>query len=445
MSISDLRPQPGPVAALADVVVVALRDLDATWWASQSDDDLVAVVEGVEAARSALAAVHAGAVAEADARDVGKQKLHYGSTGDWLTHLGGLRKGQGRRLVNAARALTGELRATREAMAAGTVSPEQAEVIVTSVEALPSGVAVRARGESTLLEHADALDASELARTGRHLVHVVDPDAEDRRLERALAREERGSHLSRFLTISADGAGGVRLKGRGTTEDGALLKAALLPLSAPTPAVDDEDGDLVHDPRDHGARMWDALVAVARHAVAIDLPPESHGAPARLMVTIAWDALRGRLAEDGVIGTAGVGLTGDGMELSASTVRRLACDAEVIPAVLDSHGEPLDVGRSRRLVTPAIWAALILRDRHCAFPGCDRPPLMCHAHHIRHWISGGQTKLDNLVLLCGHHHRVIHHTAWKIRINAGDRKPEFQPPGKPGVDRRWIRFRPRRE
>jgi hypothetical protein len=444
MSISDLHPRPGPVAVLADVVV-ALRDLDATWWSSQSDDDLVAVVEGVEAARSALAAVHAGAVAEAEARDLGRQKLHYGSTGDWLTHLGGLRKGQGRRVVTAARALTGEPRATREAMVAGTVSPEQAEVIVTSVEALPSGVAVRARGESTLLEHAAALDASELARTGRHLVHVLDPDAEDRRLERALAREERGSHLSRFVTISADGAGGVRLKGRGTAEDGALLKAALLPLSAPTPAVDDEDGDLAHDPRDHGARMWDALIAVARHAMATDLPPESHGAPTRLMVTIEWDALRGRLAEDGAIGIVGVGLTGDGMELSASTVRRLACDAEVIPAVLGANGAPLDVGRASRLVTAAIWVALVLRDRHCAFPGCDRPPVMCHAHHIRHWISGGETKLDNLVLLCGHHHRVIHDSPWDIRINTGDRKPEFLAPPKPGIERHWIRHRPRRE
>jgi hypothetical protein len=55
------------------------------------------------------------------------------------------------------------------------------------------------------------------------------------------------------------------------------------------------------------------------------------------------------------------------------------------------------------------------------------------------------TGVTNLVLLCGHHHRVIHHTPWKIRINADDRKPEFQPPVKPGVDRRWIRFRPRRE
>jgi len=70
---------------------------------------------------------------------------------------------------------------------------------------------------------------------------------------------------------------------------------------------------------------------------------------------------------------------------------------------------------------------------------------MCHAHHIRPWISGGDTKLANLVLLCGHHHRVIHDSPWQIRLNTDDQKPEFLPPPKPGIERHWIRHRPRRE
>jgi hypothetical protein len=264
MSISELHPHTGATGGPAVVVAemaAGLRGLDQTWWDQLSDEDLVAVVV------------------------VAEQELRYGSTGDWLTRLGGLRRGQGRRLVNQAHALTGRLTATRGAMAAGRVSPEQAEVIVTAVAALPSGEAVRARGERALLGHAGALDASELARTGRHLVHVVDPDA-TRKLEAQLAREERAAHHDRFLSIAADGAGGVRLKGRGTAEDGALLTAALLPLTTPTPAVDDEHRDLVHDPRDHGARMWDALVRMARHGLDTDLPPESHGAPTRLTVTM---------------------------------------------------------------------------------------------------------------------------------------------------------------
>ena len=431
MSISDLHPQPSPATVLADAVA-AIRDLDAIWWSGRSDEELVAVVEQIEAARAALAAVQAGAVAEADARDLATHTLHYGSTGDWLTHLGGLRKGEGRRLVARAHALTGSLTGTREAMAAGRVSPEQADIIVRSVEVLPSGAAVRARGERVLVGQAGSLDATDLARTGRHLVHVVDPDAEDRRLERQLAREERAAHHDRYLSITADGAGGVRVKGRGTAEDGALLKAALLPLTAPAPAVDDEQGDVVHDPRDAGARMWDALVQVAQHALDTDLPPESHGAPTRLILTAGLQDLKTGLADEAVTG------------LSIATLRRLACDAEIVPAILGTRGEPLDVGRTKRLVTLSIWVALVLRDQHCAFPACDRPPLMCHAHHILHWIFGGETKLSNLVLLCGHHHRVIHDSPWQVRINPDDQKPEFQPPSKPGVDQQWIRHRPRR-
>jgi hypothetical protein len=432
MSISDLHPQPSPAAVLTRMVE-ELRDLDATWWTNQPDDDLVDVVEQLSQLRAVAAAVEAGAVAEADARELGKTRLAYGSTGDWLTHLGGPRKGEGRRIVARAYALTGPLEATRKAMATGRVSPEQADVIVRSIEALPSGSAVRARGEATLLEHAGDFDASDLAGTGRHLVHVVDPDAEERKLERQLDREERASHHTHYLSITSDGAGGVRVKGRGSAEDGALLKAALLPLTAPTPAVDEHDGELVHDPRDTGARMWDALVTTARHALDTDLPPDSHGAPARLMVTTTLESLREGLADSAV------------NELSVATLRRLACDAEIIPAVLGTHGEPLDVGRVKRLVTLAIWVALALRDRHCAFPGCDRPPLMCHAHHILHWISGGKTKLDNLVLLCGHHRRVIHHSPWEVRLDPDDHTPEFLPPPKPGVEPHWIRHRPRRE
>ncbi|HEY3528682.1 MAG TPA: DUF222 domain-containing protein [Nocardioides sp.] len=211
-------------------------------------------------------------MAEADTRDLAKQRPHHVSTQAWVTHLGGLRQGEGRRVVARAHALTGPLAATREALVAGRVSPEQADVIVKSIETPPVGEAVRRRGERTLVGQAGCLDACDLGRVGRHLVHVVDPDGEDHRLERQLAREERAAHLGRYLSIAADGAGRVRVTGRGCAEDGALLKAALLPLTAPAPAVDDRDGTLVPDPRDHGARLWDALVQTAQHALDTDLP-----------------------------------------------------------------------------------------------------------------------------------------------------------------------------
>ena len=132
--------------------------------------------------KATLAAVEATAVAEVEARDLAKKTLHYGSTGDWLTHTGGLRRGHGRRIVKHALALTGPLTATLEALTAGVVSPEQAGVVADAIDQLPTGQRVRRAGESHLLGHAGSLNASELARAGRHLVRVVDPEGEDRKL-----------------------------------------------------------------------------------------------------------------------------------------------------------------------------------------------------------------------------------------------------------------------
>ncbi len=185
MSITAEVPGSSPVTVLADAVA-AVRGLADVLWSARSDDELVEVVGQVQQLTSALAAVEADAVAEADARDLAKQKLHYGSTGDWLTHVGGLRRGEGKRRLVRARALTGPLTRTRDGLVAGTVSPEQADVIVRSVDDLPSGDLVRRRGEKVLLRQARSLDASDLTRAGRHLAEVVDPDAVDRRLEAAL-------------------------------------------------------------------------------------------------------------------------------------------------------------------------------------------------------------------------------------------------------------------
>jgi hypothetical protein len=437
------------VAELVDRLRVELGEV---LWAAQSDQTLVEVVQGLQTLVAVAAGVEAGAVVEADARDLAKQRLAYGSTGDWLTHLGGLRKGEGKKRLARAMALAGPLARTRRGLLAGAVSPEQTDVIVSAVGDLPPRDWTRRRGEKLMLTHAGRLDATDLARTGRHLAHVVDPDATDRRLEALLDREERAAHLGRYLAITCDRAGGVRIKGRGSAEDGALIKAALLPLTHPTPASDggmtghngetgqtNEPCEGARDPRDHGARLWDALVATARHALDTDLPPASHGARPRLIITVDHDSLTAALDANGIATTA------DGLDLPAGVVRRLACDADLIPAVLGTTSEVLDVGRTRRLVTPAIWSALVLRDRHCTFPGCTRPPVMCHAHHLTPWLDGGTTCLDNLALLCGHHHRTIHHTPWKVQINPADRHPEFQPPPKPGTPQEWIRYRPRRE
>jgi hypothetical protein len=94
--------------------------------------------------------------------------------------------------------------------------------------------------------------------------------------------------------------------------------------------------------------------------------------------------------------------------------------------VLGGAGQVLDVGRERRLITGAMRRALVVRDKGCAFPLCGRPPRWCHGHHVRHWVDGGESGVDNAVLLCGFHHRLIHRGEWEVRIV--NRFPAFIPP-----------------
>jgi hypothetical protein len=435
MAITPL-PHPTP-AGVVDAACAGLDAVAGSLWSARAAGELVAGVQELQRLKAKAAALEAELLAELDARQTAKRDLGWGSTVDWYTHLAGTTRRQGRQAVTHARILLTARASTLEALREGTVSPEQAAVVIDAVERLPLAEHVRRRGEQVLLEEAGRLNATDLHRAGRHLAAVVDPDRDEREAEKALDREDRAAHLSRGLTVTEDGRGGIRVRGSGSVEDGAVLRAALLPLTTPVPQVGPATCEQQPDPRDHGARMWDALVGLAQHGLDTDHPPASHGARARVAVTIDADSLRGD--------AAGVGVSDDGLEVPGSAVRRLACDCDLIRVLLDADGCVLDVGRAQRLVTPPIWTALVARDHHCAFPGCTRPPVMCHAHHIRHWIRGGETSLDNLVLLCGHHHRTLHHTPWQVRLTH-DRRPEFLPPtktGRPPPD--WIRHRPRIE
>ena len=135
------------------------------------------------------------------------------------------------------------------------------------------------------------------------------------------------------------------------------------------------------------------------------------GAKANLTVTIDLEDLKAMTAD-------AIGQTVYSNGLSAATIRRLACDAKVIPIVLGSNSEPLDVGRCERLVTRAMRRALNTRDRGCVV--CGAPPVMCDAHHLISWIDGGETKISNLVLSCRCHHTDLHNGHWTITITNGE-------------------------
>jgi uncharacterized protein DUF222/HNH endonuclease len=113
--------------------------------------------------------------------------------------------------------------------------------------------------------------------------------------------------------------------------------------------------------------------------------------------------------------------------VAPSTLRRLACDASVMRVVLAGGSEPLDVGRRSKVVPPAMRRAVIVRDRGCRFPGCDRPHPWCDAHHVVHWADGGTTAAQNLLLLCRPHHRLIHRPRG-IRLELIDGSPVFRRP-----------------
>jgi hypothetical protein len=436
------HPATGPAGVLARASA-QIAGLAEVLWAARTDEEVVGTVEQIETLRAQLAGLEARAVVEADTRGVAKRGLGYASTADWLVHRGGRYRREGRRTVAHAHDLLGDRAATLAALDAGRVSPQQAGIILDAVDKLPTDdPGLRRQAEELLLAEADRLDATDLAKAAKHLVAVVDPDGEERRQQRNLDREDRAAHRNRGLSIVEDGAGGIRIKGSGSVEDGAALKAALLPLTTPHPADPDASeaeaaaGCDGKDPRDHGTRLWDALIGLAQQSLTTEVAPECHGARPRVTVTTDLETLKGGL---------GWGQTDEGLELTGSAVRRLACDAEIIPVVLGSRSEVLDVGRLQRLVTAAIWRALVARDGRCAFPGCTRPPVMCHAHHVQHWADGGPTSLANLVLLCGHHHRLVHDTPWRIRISPVDGRPEFLPPTRTGSEQAWIRQRPRRE
>ena len=129
--------------------------------------------------------------------------------------------------------------------------------------------------------------------------------------------------------------------------------------------------------------------------------------------------------------------------VTASTVRKIACDADIIPVLLGGEGRILDIGRTSRVFPPHVRKALTARDLGCAFPGCTIPATWCEAHHIDYWSRGGTTGTENGVLLCSHHHHVIHKEHWTIQVRTGI--PWFIPP--PHLDprqkpRRNYYFRP---
>ena len=172
---------------------------------------------------------------------------------------------------------------------------------------------------------------------------------------------------------------------------GAVVRTALEPFAKPSGQ---------HDDRNREQRYADALVELA-----------TGGKPANIQVTATIETLKG------LAGAAAAEMEFS-LPISSTSVQRMACDCSVTRVLLDQDSVTIDVGRSKRVVAGPLRRALNVRDGQCRWPGCERPASWCDGHHIVHWIEGGETDLDNLVLLCRRHHRMVHEGGWQLAKTA---------------------------
>ncbi len=416
---------PDEAVALLGAAVDAL--VAAEWWRCGQDTLGGAVVE-VERHVARLDAARLRLLAEADARGVGKG-AGATSTGAWFAHATTSRRSVAGAHVGLATAVTSELAATGDALAAGRLSLDHAGVIHRAMTKLPRDLdaETRARCEAFLVEQSAVFEPAEVAVMGTRMRRALVDDegrAADREEGRLLARES--------LSFYADDHGAWHLRGVLAPESGARLHAALDPLMKPAPAIDG-----VRDDRPAGQRRAHALThladtflagsgaagdkdhsgpgAVGSGSVFSPAPPSAPmPGSARIHLTVT-------VPISGVLASRDPGATPaclqGGFPLSPATLAAMTCDAVVTPILVDEQGSPLDVGQRQYAFPQRVRAAITLRDAHCTFPGCRRPPTWCQVHHLITYASGGPTSERNGTLLCGHHHRVVHSRGWRGHLD----------------------------
>ncbi len=357
--------------------------------------ELATAAEWIASQRAGHEVMLVNVIAELESR--GAETPDGLSRTDWLRRLDPtLSAGAARAFVRVGAALAlpkwRELRAllaTQQvtvAKAAQRVEFEERSAPVADADELRAAVA-------DAMEQASTLRPEELSTLIRQHAEQTRPAKDDHAIDEG-RRQARGLWFGQ-----PNAAGMVTMRAALDPEAAAVIKSAVDPLSAPCPTKDAGGRLIEADPRSPARRRADALVEVVARGVSA---PDGIATTdkAKVVVLLDHETLVGQVR--------GTGWTLSGDVLSAEVVRRLACDASILPVVLGAQSEPLDVGRERRLVTKGLRVALIARDRGCSFPGCTIPPQWTDAHHVVHWARGGRTSLKTTALLCRRHHTHVH-------------------------------------
>ena len=311
----------------------------------------------------------------------------------WLTHRAPMTNSDATRLVRTARLARAHDR-TAKLLAAGDVSSAHVEVMA---HAARHREECFGEHEDALLDAARALPPDPFRQVARRWRALADD---------ALAQDESfDTFKARRLHCSATFHGTVVVDGELDPDGGAAVIAALEALDTPDP-IDTPDG-----PRSPAQRRADALVQLAEVSLGSTSPRRTRTAD----VVVDADTLAGRAPADLVAARSDVSGVGP---VARSVIRRMTCDAAVGRVVRQGRSLMIDVGRRTPVVSAAQHRALAHRDGGCGFPGCDRPPEWCDGHHIDHWVDGGRTDLDNLVLLCRRHHVACHEGGWRLARDA---------------------------
>jgi hypothetical protein len=319
------------------------------------------------------------------------------SCAHWLNWTCGISLGAAREKVRVAHALK-ELPKISEEFRRGEVSFSK----------------VRAMTRVATGENEDYLLMIARHGTASHVERLVRQYRKVKRIEALELENER--HTRRELDWFVDDDGSLVLKGRFPPEQGALLKKSLEAAmddlyeeSKDVPAETPEDNQKVR-PEPIAQRRADAMVRVAEGFLT---GPDKQTGGDRYLVHVHTDMET--LKADGSGAESEID---EHANVSAETSRRLSCDAGVVHWLEDKQGEPLSVGRKTRTIPPAIRRALQRRDKGCRFPGCTCSRFV-DAHHITHWADGGETSMDNLVLLCRRHHRLVHEEGFAVQAQPG--------------------------